>query len=426
MRRVPRRARAVASLAVAALTLAVSALPGAASATAYRRRPAAAPTAVGLPVMPSALASGQPCTGASSTQAHAHPWTVSALSLSRVRQLSQGAGVTVAVVDTGVAPDASALAGRVSAPDDAGNDCVGHGTFAAGLIAGSADDATGGGVAPQAHILAVRGTGSRGEPAPGAVAAGIRSAVDAGAGVVYVGAALTTGRDELTAAVDYATRKDVLVVAPAVPDAVPSTDGGTGAATGNGATSSAPQDQPYFPAFIPQVLSVVDYGQDGGRPKNAPSVFAADLLAPGDAVVSIGPKGAGHFIGSGSSLAAANVAGTAALVRAYEPRLTAAEVARRLVVSAYPAAVPVLDPYAAVSAVSSAATARPAPLSGPAVRIPASASDAPRGRALVVAAVGGGLVALVAAAAVVVPRGRARRWRPAGPEEGGETVSDGL
>lgn len=417
MRRVPPRARAVVSVAVATLTLAVSALPGAASATAYRRRPVAAPTPVGLPVMPSALASGQSCTGASPTEAHAEPWTVQALSLSRVRQLSQGAGITVAVVDTGVAAEVPALTGRVSAPGGAGKDCVGHGTFAAGLIAGRADDATGGGVAPRARILAVRGTGQRGEAAPGAVASGIRFAVDAGARVVYVGVALTVGRAEMTAAVEYATRKDVLVVAPAAPDAVPSS-------SGVGAAPSAPPAQPYFPAFIQQVVSVEDFGEDGTRPKDAPSIFAADLAAPGDAVVSIGPKGTGHFIGSGSSLAAANVAGTAALVRAYEPRLTAAEVARRLVVSAYPAAIPVLDPYATVSAVSSTATAAAPPQPGSAVRMPGHASQTVRGRALVVAAVGGGLVALVAAAAVIIPRGRARRWRPAGREDGGETVSD--
>ncbi|GLY80338.1 S8 family serine peptidase [Actinoallomurus iriomotensis] len=408
MRRVPRRARAVASVAVATLTLAVSALPGAASATAYRRRPAAAPTPVGLPVMPSSLATGQPCTGASPTEAHAQPWTVRALSLSRVRQLSQGAGITVAVVDTGVSPTVPALAGRVSAPGGADKDCVGHGTFAAGLIAGRADDATGGGVAPQARILAVRGTGPRGEPDPTAVAAGIRSAADAGARVVYVGVALIVGRAELTAAVAYATRKDVLVVAPAALDVAPTTGGVPGAAP------STPPAQPYFPAFIPQVVSVEDYGDGGTRPKDAPTIFAADLAAPGDAVVSVGPKGTGHFIGSGSSLAAANVAGTAALIRAYDPKLTAAEVARRLVVSSYPAAVPILDPYAAVSAVSSTAAPAAAPRPDPAVRMPASGADTTRGRALIVAAVGGGLVALVAAAAVVIPRGRARHWRPAG------------
>jgi membrane-anchored mycosin MYCP len=406
MRRVPRRPRAVVSLAVATVVLGLSASPGAASATAYRRARAAAPTP--LPVIPTSLAADAHCTSASPTEAHAQPWTVRALSLSRVRQLTQGAGVTVAVVDTGVAPNVPALAGRVSASRGADKDCVGHGTFAAGLIAGRADDATGGGVAPEARILAVRGTGTRGEPSPSAVANGIRTAAAAGARVVYVGVALTEGRAEMTAAVAYAARKDVLVVAPAVPDAVPTT-------TGVGAAPSASPARPYFPAFIQPVVSVMDYGVSGTRPQNAPTVFATDLAAPGDAVVSVGPVGTGHFIGSGSSLAAANVAGTAALVRAYQPNLTAAEVARRLIVSAYPAATPLLDPYAAVISVASRTTAAPSPQET--VRMPPSTSERPRSRALIIAAVGGGLVALVAAAAVVIPLGRARRWRPAGQED---------
>jgi membrane-anchored mycosin MYCP len=405
MRRVLRRLRAVASVTAALAALVVSAPPGA----AYGRPSDAQPTPVGLPVVPSALAPGLPCTGASPTQAHAQPWAVRALSLPRVRQLSQGAGVTVAVVDTGVGSDVAALAGRVTATGDADQDCVGHGSFAAGLIAGRADEAAGGGVAPQARILAVRGTGRRGDTTPGKVAAAIRSAVDGGARVIYVGAALTTGRDELTAAVAYATRKDVLVVAPAAPDAAPAA---TRAGAGAGAVPTALPPRPYFPAFIPQVVAVQDYGPDGARPKDAPGVFATDLAAPGDAMVSVGPRGTGHFIGSGSSLAAACVAGTAALVRAYQPRLTAAEVANRLVVSAYPSAVPVLDPYAAVAAVPSRAAPPPSPAGS--VRMPGRASDAPRTRALVIASVGAGIVALVAAGAVIIPRGRARRWRPAG------------
>ena len=67
---------------------------------------------------------------------HARPWPASALSLSRVHSLIQGAGVTVGVVDAGVPTNISALAGRITASGDAGQDCVGHGTFAVGLVAG--------------------------------------------------------------------------------------------------------------------------------------------------------------------------------------------------------------------------------------------------------------------------------------------------
>jgi membrane-anchored mycosin MYCP len=194
MRRVSRPLRAAVSVAAATIPVLCSALPGAA-ATMAGASSADDPGPVSLPVISSALAPGRPCTGTSPTQAHAQPWTVRALGLSRARQLTQGAGVTVAVVDTGVGADAPALAGRVTAAAHTGQDCVGHGSFAAGLIAAAVDGTGGGGVAPQARILAVRVTDARGTTTPGKVANGIRTAVDHGAGVVYVGAALATGRD---------------------------------------------------------------------------------------------------------------------------------------------------------------------------------------------------------------------------------------
>ena len=50
-------------------------------------------------------------------------------------RLADGGGVTVGVVDSGVGTAIPALGGRVTAVGDAGTDCVGHGSFAAGLIA---------------------------------------------------------------------------------------------------------------------------------------------------------------------------------------------------------------------------------------------------------------------------------------------------
>ncbi|HEY5835598.1 S8 family serine peptidase [Streptomyces sp.] len=379
-----------------------AALLASASAAGWPAVAVAAP--VSLPGVVTQLAAGQPCATGSPRTAQAQPWSRRAMGLPRAWQLSQGAGVTVAVVDTGVGTGIPALAGRVRTVGDADRDCVGHGSFAAGLIAAAPGDGTGvAGVAPQARILAVRDTDERGAVTAAGVARGIREAVDAGADVVYVAHALFTGRQELTTAVAYATRGDVLVVAPAAPDTAP-TDPRTG--------RPDPTARPCFPAFVPQVLSVVDYGPGDSRPQNAPFPFAPDLAAPGDAVVSVGPRGAGHYVGSGSSLAAAHAAGAAALVRARYPRLPAAEVARRLTGWAYPASVPKLDPYGAVSAVL---PVRQDPLPDPVpAQLPRPGSDRPRVRALAVAGGAGAVVLLMAAAAVVVPRGRARAWRPAG------------
>ncbi|MFJ5177313.1 S8 family serine peptidase [Streptomyces griseoviridis] len=369
--------------------------------------PAAVADSVELPAVPSALAADAPCTPASAETAHEETWTRQALGLKRSWSLADGGGVTVGVVDTGVGTAVPALDGRVTAVGDAGTDCVGHGSFAAGLIAAAPVDGVGvAGAAPAARILAVRGTDQRGNPTAELLADGIRAAVDGGAKVVYVGRVVPEGKAVLTAAVGYAREHDALVVVPFAPDALP-----RDRATGKTA-DPAPW---YWPAAVPGVLAVMDYGPDGGRPENAPQTAGADLAAPGDAVVSVGPRGAGHFIGSGSSFAAANVAGAAALVRSRNPAMSAAQVSRQLVAAAYPAVPPRVDPYAALTAVLT--DTQGAVPEAPPARVPPKASPQPRERALLIACAGGMLVLLVAGAVVVVPRGRARGWRPAGQED---------
>ncbi|MEU0844886.1 S8 family serine peptidase [Streptomyces sp. NPDC005962] len=368
--------------------------------------PPAAADSVELPAIPAALAPDAACTQASGETARDKPWTRKVLGLSRTWPLADGGGVTVGVVDTGVGTNIPALSGRVTAVGGAGTDCVGHGSFAAGLIAAKPGAGSGvAGAAPGARILAVRGTDQRGNPTAVQLASGIRAAADAGADVIYVGRALPTGKALLTAAAAHAARRGALVVAPFAPDALPEDP-----TTGEPA-KPAPW---YWPAAAPGVLSVMDYGPDGTRPENAPETSGADLAAPGDAVVSVGPRGRGHFIGSGSSLAAANVAGAAALVRARYPEMTPAQVSRQLVTAGYPAVPPRLDPYAAVTSVltdNQGAAPRQVP-----AHVPPKPSAKPRDRALLIAGAGLGAVVLMAAAAAVIPRGRARAWRPAGQD----------
>lgn len=366
---------------------------------------AAAPLAdggVNLPVIPSALAAGASCTTGSSSVAKAVPWEQRSLGLVRMGRTaggsSGGAGVTVAVVDTGVSAAAPALAGRVTAVGAAGSDCVGHGTFVAGLIAAAPSEGVRfTGVASGARVLAVRGTDTRGTATAASLAAGIRSAARAGAGVVVVSPALAEGSPELTAAVAYAADRDALVIAAAAPDP-------TGSAT---ATPPPPRD--YWPAAEPGVLSVLDLDAKGSRPADAPGPLRADLAAPGDGVVGVGPSGKGHYIGSGASLAAAYVAGTAALVRAAHPGLTAAQTATRLTETAYPSDVPRLDPYAAVTSVRTPAAPRTAGPRERPVRLASDTSARTAAHRALAAGAAGVAVALGVAWGAVILRLRGRR-----------------
>ncbi|MEU4656110.1 S8 family serine peptidase [Streptomyces sp. NPDC023723] len=361
---------------------------------------------VELPVLKAELTATDSCTEGSSRRATAVPWEQVGLQLGRAWQFASGAGVTVGVVDTGVSTSAPALKGRVTAVGAAGTDCVGHGTFVAGLIAAQVEKGVEfAGVARQSRILAVRGTDERGAVTPGRVAEGIEAAVEGGAKVVTVSAAFSTDTAALRSAVKAAAKKDVLLVAAAVPD-VPT--GGVG---------EDPPAQDFYPAASDGVLSVLDVDKNGDRPTGAYTTGSALLAAPGDGVVGIGPARDGHYIGSGASLAAGFVAGAAALVRSVHPELTAAQTASLLRSTAYPAEVPRVDPYAAVTSVLASASAAPdVPRGGAApVSMPVDEAAGPLRRALWPAVGGLAVVVAVVWLAIIIPRGRRNGWRPTAP-----------
>src|SRR5262249_28192896 len=103
--RVSRRTYAAACCSLALLLTGAAAGSSAADA-APTPLPSAGGTAapVRLPVIPTGLdpQALKGCTKASPTVAHTVPWAQQSLELLRAGQLSSGAGVTVAVVDTGV------------------------------------------------------------------------------------------------------------------------------------------------------------------------------------------------------------------------------------------------------------------------------------------------------------------------------------
>ena len=94
-----------------------------------------------------------------------------------------------------------------------------------------------------------------------------------------------------------------------------------------------------YPASYPTVIAVGAVDSGGQRADFSQTGPYLGLVAPGVNVVSIGPRGPGQWQGNGTSYAAPFVTGTAALVRAYHPQLTAAQVRHRLEVTAdHPAA----------------------------------------------------------------------------------------
>jgi len=360
-----------------------------------------------LPQMPEQVGADAGCTPASKKTVTPTPWAQQLLGLRRAQELSLGEGVTVGVVDTGVDTRTSVLKGRASG--DGKRDCVGHGTFTAGLVAGARRDGTGfAGVAPRARVFGVRVTTDEGATTADAIAAGIDAAVRGGSDVVLVSVAYGRSSKRLSAAVEAAARKDVVVVAPA----------------GGGQQSGAPA----YPAALPGVVGVASVGVDGGPFPSGREALPSppDLVAPGDRVLSVGPGG-GHFTGGGDTVAAAFVAGAAALVRAHDPGLSADAVVGRLLATAVRPAGPVPDPLAGYGLVDPAEAVSGVGMStgadagaGAVVREAGEGSyrvpEPPEAMSALPAwgvAAGTAVIGVLALAlGAVVPRGRARGWRP--------------
>jgi type VII secretion-associated serine protease mycosin len=289
------------------------------------------------------------------------PWAQQRQGLDRLAGLADGTGVLVAVVDSGVEDQHPQLAGAVAPgfdrldPDSDGRiDCVGHGTAVASIIAGRVRPGTAfRGVAPAATVLPVRvservtdETGGRAASLAD-VATAVRQAVDRGARVVNL--SLTTDRDDpgLRDAVRYARSRDAVLVA----------------AAGNRQEAGNPR---VFPASYDGVVGVGGVQTDGARVATSQTGPHVDLVAPGADVIAAGRVGHARY--TGTSFAAAFVAGTAALVRQYHPGLTADQVTERLLATADtldpdPASglgAGIVNPYRAVTA-SLDGTTRAAP-----------------------------------------------------------------
>ncbi|MFB7942210.1 S8 family serine peptidase, partial [Streptomyces sp. NPDC056049] len=196
------------------------------------------------------------CRKASERKVVGLPWPQALLRPDMVWPLSDGAGVTVAVVGSGVDDTAGLLGDRLRrtprlfAGGGPAADCVGHGTFTAGLIAAPRTPGAGfAGIAPEARILDVPVTDRRGNTTPALLARGIRAAVGGGARVIAVVAVAGTDSPALRSAVRYAVAEGAVVIAPAAPD------GAKG---------------PAYPAAHPQVVAVAATGPGGKASGQAP------------------------------------------------------------------------------------------------------------------------------------------------------------
>jgi len=255
--------------------------------------------------------------------------------------VSRGQGVTVAMLDSGVQPTVSDLAGSVAAgPDLTGlgtspgsADWGQHGTWMASIIAGHGHGAGGQdgivGVAPEARILSVRVIPDRNDPGYGnyereredrvqdSLAQGIRYAVDHGAGVISMSIGYSSPSASVRSALQYAYGHGVAVVASS------GNSGDTPTASRNG---YAPVK---FPADYPGVIGVAAVSSSGTVAGFSSDNLSVEVAAPGVNVSAQGRDGQ-YWLVTGTSPACALVAGVAALIKSRYPGLAPGLLARAL------------------------------------------------------------------------------------------------
>jgi membrane-anchored mycosin MYCP len=359
--------------------------------------------------------------------------------LTRVWQLTRGAGQRVAVIDTGVArhrrlPDVVPGGDYVSTGDGT-QDCDAHGTLVAGIISATTDSKVDGpgGVAPEATLISIRQSSAKFVPASDrsgtgvgdvdTMAKAIRTAADLGASVINISSVacvpVTSAPDDraLGAALAYAVDvKNAVIVA-----AAGNTDGAARCPPQRSDATWDTVSVVVSPAWYDDyVLTVGSVNAEG-----APSAFTlagpwVDVAATGEAVTSLGSEPV-----SGTSYAAPVVSGLAALIRARFPALTARQVMQRIESTAHhpPAGWdPVvgngtIDALAAVSTDAGPPATAPKPAPLPVFTPPPPPASSPRARDTALRGATVCVVALLGVLATGAATGRLRGARNRVPSD---------
>ncbi|WP_269938158.1 S8 family peptidase [Arthrobacter sp. HY1533] len=269
---------------------------------------------------------------------------------------SQGEGVKVAIIDSGIDKSHKDLKGAIAGGTDmsgAGNSDgskgIGaepeHGTLVATMLAGrghsnstaspskgatsTAKPAPGAGpdgvigVAPKAELLSVSvwlgSENPAGKNVDDQIPAAVKWAVDHGAEVINMslGSTSTSWPQSWDDAFAYAEAKDVVIVA----------------AAGNRKSGS---EQVGAPATIPGVLAVGGLDKDGAASVDSSSQgISIGVSAPAEDLAG-GLPGGGYAQWNGTSGATPIVAGVAALIRSKYPDMSAAQVINRIISTAKP------------------------------------------------------------------------------------------
>lgn len=236
------------------------------------------------------------------------PWGITRVQAPAVHNRGiTGSGVRVAILDSGISAheDLNIRGGASFVPGEPTTaDLNGHGTHVAGTVA-ALDNSIGVlGVAPNAELYAVKVLGANGRGSVSSIAQGLEWAALNNMHIANMSLGAEGPSSTLERAVNYATSRDVLVIA----------------ATGNNGSGSVG-----YPARYANAMAVGATDQNNRRANFSQYGTGIDIVAPGVAVQSTYP-GNRYVSQNGTSMATPHVAGVAALVKQRYPSWNATQI----------------------------------------------------------------------------------------------------
>ncbi len=259
--------------------------------------------------------------------ARSQQWYLDAMGAEDIWKKTTGAGMTVAVIDSGVDPDTPSLKGKVlkgwdaaEAKGDETDDYAGHGTTIAELIAGSGAQGGLRGLAPDAKVIPYRvsDTELQNEQAVNAfdMSEAIKAAADSDAQIINISMASDYYLEEAREAVQYAQQKGKLIFA----------GSGNNAKKGN---------KKQYPASYPEVVAVAATTPDGVVADFSQHGESIDIAAPGSKIPAYCDKSLTKYcLSFGTSFSTAIASASAALIWSAHPDWTGNQVLRAMLESA--------------------------------------------------------------------------------------------
>jgi len=230
-------------------------------------------------------------------------WEITAFNLPSAWQFSQGEGVTVAVLDTGVDLKHDDLKHNLLpgknfvSPNSEPQDDNGHGSHVAGIICANNNDIGMVGVAPGVKIVPVKVLDRKGSGSLDNVAAGVRWAADQNVDFITMSLGSPRPVKQVHEAIKYAQSKGIV----------------TWCAAGNAGETR----QIFYPAAYPETVGIGAIDEKFDRANFSCTGPDLDFLAPGVKILSTVPDN-WYAVLSGTSMANPFAVGVACLLLAYK------------------------------------------------------------------------------------------------------------